>query len=194
MTTEPAPHQPSLFSAAEQRTQITAPQPVESGITADVLQQWKTRICDYQSRIQTMEARQPSLFDQLSDPQAAADQILPFALAQQNFFFFNWPADHHPDSACLYFVIDSVSSLLLYVGETCRANQRWKGVHDCKQYVLNYQALHFRHQIKTAINTAFYWEAPIDTRPRQQLELALIKQWRSPFNKENWRFWGTPFV
>ncbi|MGB3614565.1 MAG: hypothetical protein WBA10_12300, partial [Elainellaceae cyanobacterium] len=152
------------------------------------------RISSYQSRIQPTGTGQTSLFDQLSDPQVTADQIPPFSLAQQNFFFFNWPADRHPDSACLYFVIDSASSLLLYVGETCRANQRWKGVHDCKQYVLNYQALHFRHQIKTAINTAFYWEAPTETRPRQQLELILIKRWRSPFNKENWRFWGTPFV
>ncbi|MEO0409615.1 MAG: GIY-YIG nuclease family protein, partial [Cyanobacteria bacterium P01_A01_bin.135] len=120
--------------------------------------------------------------------------IAPFALAQQNFFFFNWPADRHPDSACLYFVIDTTANLLLYVGETCRANQRWKGVHDCKQYVLNYQALHFQHQLPTTVNTAFYWEAPVQTRPRQRLELSLIKRWRSPFNKENWRFWGTPFV
>jgi len=32
------------------------------------------------------------------------------------------------------------------------------------------------------------------TRPRQQLEKSLIAKWRSPFNKENWNFWGTPFV
>jgi hypothetical protein len=29
--------------------------------------------------------------------------------------------------ACLYFNIDSAASLVLYVGETCRSNKRWKG-------------------------------------------------------------------
>ncbi|MEO1211419.1 MAG: GIY-YIG nuclease family protein, partial [Cyanobacteria bacterium J06638_20] len=28
----------------------------------------------------------------------------------------------------------------------------------------------------------------------QHLESALIYRWRSPFNKENWTFWGTPFT
>ncbi|MGF1514056.1 MAG: GIY-YIG nuclease family protein [Elainellaceae cyanobacterium] len=190
MTSKP-PHQPSLFSAAEARACMTAPQPFDSTVTAEALQQWKARIVAYQASVQPAES-QASLFD--SPPQPNPEAIAPFALAQQNFFFFNWPADRHPDSACLYFVIDSASSLLLYVGETCRANQRWKGVHDCKQYVLNYQTLHFRYRLQTAINTAFYWEAPVKTRPRQQLESKLIRRWRSPFNKENWRFWGTPFV
>ncbi len=188
------PHQPSLFTAAEQRACIAAPQAFDAGITAEALQQWKARVVAYQASVEPA-VRQPSLFGEQSQPPTPEPAaIAPFSLAQQNFFFFNWPADRHPDSACLYFVIDSTSSLLLYIGETCRANQRWKGVHDCKQYVLNYQTLHFRHQLPTAINTAFYWEAPIQTRPRQQLESALITRWRSPFNKENWRFWSTPFI
>ena len=186
-----ADHQPSLFTAAEQRAQIHAPKPTGPALTAKALQDWKTRIGHYQARLPAAET-QPSLFD--AAPAVSAEQIAPFSLAQQNFFFFNWPADHHPDSACLYFVIDVTANLLLYVGETCRANQRWKGVHDCKQYVLSYQTLHFQHWIPAAINTAFYWEAPTETRPRQRLESALIQRWRSPFNKENWRFWGTPFV
>jgi hypothetical protein len=24
--------------------------------------------------------------------------------------------------------------------------------------------------------------------------LGLIEKWRSPFNKENWKHWGTPFI
>ena len=188
------PQQPSLFTAAEQRAQISAPKPFESGITAAALQAWKQRIQEYQAGVPAAADHQASLFGSSPEPQQVAAQIAPFALGQQNFFFFNWPADRHPDSACLYFVIDTTTNLLLYIGETCRANQRWKGVHDCKQYVLNYQTLHFQHQIPTAINTVFYWEAPTQTRPRQRLESALIRRWRSPFNKENWRFWGTPFV
>ena len=94
----------------------------------------------------------------------------------------------------LYFVMDVQVPLLLYVGETVKANQRWKGVHDCKRYVLNYRDLHTKYGIETAINTAFYWDIPAEVRSRQQLESALIERWRSPFNKENWSFWGTPFV
>ncbi|MEO0688447.1 MAG: GIY-YIG nuclease family protein, partial [Cyanobacteria bacterium J06649_11] len=45
----------------------------------------------------------------------------------------------------------------------------------------------------TAVNIAFWWDAPDSTRPRQKLELELIQKWRSPFNKENWKLWGQPF-
>jgi hypothetical protein len=136
---------------------------------------------------------QGSLFDTtrtVADPEA----IDPFYLQLYNFFFFEWPASRHPSEPCIYFVIDTTVPLLLYVGETCKANKRWKGVHDCKRYALNYQEAHYRLGIPTTINTAFYWDTPGDVRPRQQLELALILKWRSPFNKENWQFWGTPFV
>lgn len=44
-----------------------------------------------------------------------------------------------------------------------------------------------------AVNAAFWWDAPIDRRTRQELELNLILKWRSPFNKENWERWGQPF-
>ncbi|NER00311.1 MAG: GIY-YIG nuclease family protein [Cyanothece sp. SIO2G6] len=176
------------------------------------LKRWKADVYRYQQRILTEQTvQQPSLLEDLTPDsmidsglvksglankgwEAIADQISPFDLKLHNFFFFQWPADRHPDSACLYFVMDTTASLLLYVGETCRANQRWKGVHDCKQYVLNYQSLHFQHNIPTAINTGFWWDAPTENRPRQQLESLLIRKWRSPFNKENWQFWHTPFV
>ncbi|WP_196602024.1 hypothetical protein [Gloeocapsopsis dulcis] len=48
--------------------------------------------------------------------------------------------------------------------------------------------------MKTAVSIAFWWDAPVKTKPRQQLERALIQKWRSPFNKENWTLWSTPFV
>ncbi|MHC5748952.1 MAG: hypothetical protein ACYTXT_45400 [Nostoc sp.] len=44
-----------------------------------------------------------------------------------------------------------------------------------------------------AVNAAFWWDAPVDRRTRQELELNLILKWRSPFNKENWERWGQPF-
>ncbi len=188
--------QPSLFTAAEQRT-FSPPGPVRSPtleISAECLTQWKDEIHQFQHRVlQTTAEHQPSLFD-LPSAHVDASAINPFALHMQNFFFFQWPSDRHPSDPCIYFVIDTRIPLLLYVGETCKANQRWKGVHDCKQYVLNYQAAHFKHHIPTTINTGFWWETPTETRPRQTLESALIARWRSPFNKENWKFWKTPFV
>ncbi|MEB3229449.1 MAG: GIY-YIG nuclease family protein [Leptolyngbyaceae bacterium] len=201
--------QQSLFSVSEQRsfTPVGPRERPSLEIDPAFLQRWKSDIFRYQQRILTEQTvQQPSLLGGLTaDPntdnelatagwEAIADPIIPFDLELHNFFFFQWPADHHPDSACLYFVMDTTASLLLYVGETCHANQRWKGVHDCKQYVLNYQSLHFQHNIPTSINTGFWWDAPTETPPRQQLESVLIRKWRSPFNKENWKFWNTPFV
>lgn len=198
--------QQSLFSVSEQRTFNPVGPRSEPRLDIDkaFLQRWKQKIHAYQERVLNEQSiQQTSLFSGLESAspeqneachEFSPDHINPFSLDLHNFFFFQWPADRHPDSACLYFVIDTHVPLLLYVGETCHANQRWKGVHGCKQYVLNYQSLHFKHQIPTAINTGFWWDTPSDTRPRQQLESALIYRWRSPFNKENWTFWGTPFI
>ncbi|WP_366933275.1 GIY-YIG nuclease family protein [Nostoc sp. NMS7] len=98
-----------------------------------------------------------------------------------------------PGDACIYFIIDSAASLVLYVGETCCSNKRWKGIHACKDYIASYQDLHYRYGIQTAVNIAFWWNTPTDRRARQELELSLILKWRSPFNKENWERWGQPF-
>jgi hypothetical protein len=91
-------------------------------------------------------------------------------------------------------VIDYELPLLLYVGETIKSGQRWKGEHDCKRYLLNYRQVHYQHQLPSQLGIAFWPHAPTQTRSRQQLELGLIYRWRSPFNKENWEFWGTPFT
>ena len=32
----------------------------------------------------------------------------------------------------------ALAELLLYVGETCQADRRWKGEHDCKSYLAAY--------------------------------------------------------
>lgn len=201
--------QQSLFSVSEQRNfaPVGPHKQPNLAINSPFLKRWKADVYRYQQRILTEQTvQQPSFLEDLtadskidSGPvgkgwEAIADQISPFDLDLHNFFFFQWPADRHPNSACLYFVMDTTASLLLYVGETCRANQRWKGVHGCKQYILNYQSLHFQHNIPTTINTGFWWDAPTEDRPRQRLESLLIRKWRSPFNKENWKFWNTPFV
>jgi hypothetical protein len=159
----------------------------------DCLQGWKKRVFRHQQQVRTnVPEKQAALFDD-SSVRHELDTVDPFSLSLQSLSFWRFPADSSGD-ACLYFVIDNALPLLLYVGETSRSNQRWKGVHDCKRYVENYQSLHYQHQIRTAVCIAFWWNAPVQTRPRQQLEQALIQKWRSPFNQENWSFWSAPFV
>lgn len=160
---------------------------------ASTLQRWKRPIVQYQQQIiQDSQSAQTTLFDRNSS-ETNVEALDPFRLQPQNIEFWRWPA-YEPGLAALYFVIDHELSLLLYVGETSKANQRWKGVHDCKRYVHNYIAAHRIHSLPVSVSIGFWPHAPIATRPRQRLELALIYKWRSPFNKENWRHWGTPFI
>ncbi|MBD2067500.1 GIY-YIG nuclease family protein [Leptolyngbya sp. FACHB-671] len=161
------------------------------------LQSWKQRIFQYQQQVKiSPPTEQGTLFDPgltSSSTQPDPDGINPFNLPQQNTEFWRWKAADQ-GTAALYFVIDYELPILLYVGETVKSNQRWKGVHDCKRYLLNYRQIHYQHQLTSMLGIAFWAEAPVATRPRQRLESALIYKWRSPFNKENWDFWATPFV
>lgn len=162
-------------------------------MTSNSLQEWKAKIFRHQQQVRAnVPVEQITLFD-IAPDHCNPHTIDPFALPLQPMAFWRFPADKY-GSACLYFVIDTAVPLLLYTGETSCSNQRWKGVHDCKRYVENYQSLHYQHGLKTTVNIAFWWNAPVQTRPRQQLEQALIQKWRSPFNKENWSVWSAPFV
>lgn len=156
------------------------------------LVRWKSQIYDYQQRTRESQPVQQVALFEVAPAHCDPDKINPFSLRLSPISFYRLPADSRGD-ACIYFVIDSAAQLLLYVGETCRSNLRWKGIHDCKRYIESYQSLHHQHELSHAVNIAFWWDAPVDTRPRQQLELALIQKWRSPFNKESWKLWGQPF-
>ena len=165
---------------------------------ADALKRWKTRIFDYQQKVkENQPTTQETLFDLLGlgitpahiDP----NSIDPFSLILQPMSFWRKPT-FDKGQACLYFVIDTAHTpLLLYTGESCQSDQRWKGTHDAKRYIDKYIALHRHHGLSPAVNISFWYDAPVDRKARQQLELALILKWRSPFNKENWQMWGQPF-
>jgi hypothetical protein len=129
----------------------------------------------------------------LSPPEPDPINLNPFALPQQNINFWQYPT-HESGGAALYFVIDYEATLLLYIGETLRSHKRWKGVHDCKRYLSHYRQVHYEHHLVTRLGIGFWGEAPVNTKSRQRLERSLIDRWRSPFNKENWTLWGTPFV
>lgn len=197
---EPIIEQPSLFAGVDSPKVSPSPRRQRANqcleISATTLQEWKQRIFEYQHHVKVnATAEQGSLFDVGVSNSTAIDpeEIDPFTLPQQNTQFWRWKASDH-GVAALYFVIDYELPILLYVGETVKSNQRWKGEHDCKRYLLNYRQAHYQHQLPSLLGIAFWSQAPTETRPRQQLESALIYKWRSPFNKENWIFWGTPFT
>ncbi len=162
------------------------------------LQVWKQRIIRFQTKLQASQpAQQGSLFDEgaIASP-PSADSIDPFSLRRQNTEFWRWQFDD-VGVAAMYFVIDyglENTPLLLYIGETVKSNQRWKGVHDCKRYLTNYRQSHFENGLESELGIAFWPHAPAERQLRQKLESDLIYRWRSPFNKQNWRFWNTPFV
>lgn len=164
-------------------------------MSAEALVAWKIRIIDFQQAVEYCPApAQGDLFGaELASTDPDPESIHPFELPQRNINFWQAPSDE-AGGAALYFVIDYDAMLLLYVGETLQSNQRWKGVHDCKRYLANYRQAHYEHDLPTRLGIGFWPHAPQATRSRQRLESALIKKWRSPFNKENWTYWGTPFV
>ncbi|MEA5621186.1 GIY-YIG nuclease family protein [Cronbergia sp. UHCC 0137] len=177
----------SLFSATEYKN-LNNQKPV---MDAEFLQQWKSRVLTYQQRIRNTEApQQVSLFD-LAASHCDPERIDPFKLYLQSMAFYRMPDNY--GQAAIYFVIDSDAEILLYIGETSQSNKRWKNTHDCKEYIGSYQELNHRYEIKTAVNIGFWWDAPVERKPRQALEQALIQKWKSPFNKEMWELWGQPF-
>ncbi|MGP1375204.1 MAG: GIY-YIG nuclease family protein [Almyronema sp.] len=190
------PQQPSLLSyAADQAARLSSYANAHPGLTlsAAELDTWKQRIFRFQQQVQPATAPvQIDLFEPAAIA-AGAENLDPFGLRPQNVEFWRWQFDDL-GVAALYFVVDAELPILLYVGETVKSNQRWKGVHDCKRYILNYVSCHNQLGLPTAVNIGFWCNAPEDRKARQQLERDLIYQWRSPFNKENWQHWATPFV
>ena len=80
------------------------------------------------------------------------------------------------------------------MGETGRADRRWKGDHDCKAYLAAYgEALH-GGDLSARLSIRFWSDAPEQVRPRRALEQALIRRWLPPFNKETRERWATPFT
>ena len=159
---------------------------------ADALSAWKSRIFDYQKLLRhSPPPQQTTLFD-LIPTHCDPESIDPFGLRVITMEFWRMPADS-PGQPCIYFVTDQTLPILLYVGESCKSNERWKGIHDCKRYVENYHNLHYKHRLEKAVGIAFWFDTPADRTARLDLELSLIKRWRTPFNKENWQMWGQPF-
>jgi hypothetical protein len=131
------------------------------------------------------------------DPAAAAAGLDPLALAPQSLSFWRWPTAPH-QGAALYLVIDRPADpappLLLYVGETGRADRRWKGDHDCKAYLAAYGEALAAADLPARLSIRFWLDVPAAIGPRRALEQALIRRWLPPFNKETRGRWTTPFT
>ncbi|MFB6274644.1 MAG: hypothetical protein ABEI32_00655 [Halothece sp.] len=161
----------------------------------DQLIQWKQRIFNHQKDIPyQIPTQQNSLFE--TERISTADKINPFVLELHNWRFYRMPWIN-TKSCCLYFIVDLAWSLVLYIGETKRsAHERWgrNGYnHDCDSYIKSYIQLHRDYKLDVRVAASFYYDVPLETRERKKIESELIHKWRSPFNRENWKWWGQPF-
>lgn len=159
-------------------------------MSKDFLIDWKSRIVEYQQKTWNSAPNcQISLFE--SSDLFNPDRVDPFGLTYQPFEFYRLP--EVGDTNCLYFVVDLMQPLLLYIGETQQTpKKRWLS-HHCRDYTANYLELHHRYKLEVAVNIGFWWDAPPSRKARQAMELTLINKWHSPFNKENWHLYAQPF-
>ena len=177
----PDMRQIDLFS-----TQAGLQPDAELPLTPEVLQAWQQRVLAFQQqqRQQPSTNAQGSLFHQ---PEQTGQPPDPLSLPPQHLQFWRWP-ESLQQGAALYFVIDHSRGdgheLLLYVGETCQADRRWKGEHDCKQYLAAYGEALVRCGLRPRFTIRFWCDAPANARARRRIEQQQIRQWLPPFNKE----------
>ncbi|MCP9808002.1 GIY-YIG nuclease family protein [Cyanobium sp. HWJ4-Hawea] len=198
--------QGDLFAAADtlQPVQI----PGELPLLRHQLLSWQERLLAHQGPLFAGEAAPSSGQGLLFEPGPGnathlASSFSPLGLQPQALSFWRWPQAPQ-QGAALYFVIDRPDSgpataypapaLLLYVGETAKADQRWKGEHDCKSYLAAYQEALQKADLRCQLSIRFWLDVPVAIKPRRCLEQALIQRWLPPFNKETRGRWSTPFT
>ena len=167
-------------------------------IDKNVIKKWQERIIKHQSPIFKSGYKnviQSSLFD--SNSEALNEFFNPINLTPLPLSFWRWPKTMHEGPA-VYFVmdkiIDSDENIILYIGETISAEKRWKGEHDCKNYLSSYSDSLQKANVSTKLNIRFWLDVPIKTKERRKLEQRLIQAWLPPFNKETRGIWATPFT
>jgi len=167
-------------------------------IDKKIIKAWQERIIKHQSPIFKYGHKyinQSSLFE--SSSENLNESFNPIELTPLPLNFWRWPKSMHEGPA-VYFVmdkiIDSNENIILYIGETISAEKRWKGEHDCKNYLSSYcDSLH-KANISTKLSIRFWLDVPIKTKERRKLEQTLIQTWLPPFNKETREIWSTPFT
>ena len=167
-------------------------------INKKVIQEWQEKIIHHQSPIFKSgykNINQPSLFENSSD--RSKETFNPIELSPLPLSFWRWPKTMHQGPA-VYFVMDKITNseenIILYIGETISAEKRWKGEHDCKNYLSSYSDTLQKANITPKLNIRFWLDVPIKTKERRKLEQKLIQTWLPPFNKETRGIWATPFT
>ena len=165
-------------------------------IKSKTIMTWRNRIYNHQSKI--VEENQNNFFQQsLLPDENCVDykKIYPFSLKGLSLNFWRTNQSVHNGPA-MYFVIDTMGSsqIILYIGETNSANKRWKGEHDCKNYLTNYKEALADNNLSNHLEISFFLDVPKDTKLRRRLEQKLIYLWLPPFNKETRDRWSTTFT
>ena len=167
-------------------------------IQKEIIKEWQEKVINHQSpffKSNYKDVTQPSLFESISDE--LNETFNPMQLTPLPLSFWRWPKAMHQGPA-VYFVMDKISNseenIILYIGETISAEKRWKGEHDCKNYLSSYSDSLQKANISTKLNIRFWLDVPINTKKRRKLEQKLIQTWLPPFNKETRGIWATPFT
>ncbi len=167
-------------------------------LSKETILNWQKRISNYQAKLffrSESEAKQFSLFS--TSNQTKENNINPLNLTPLPLSFWRWPNSAHKGPA-IYLVMDKPKELpaplLLYVGETIAADRRWKGVHDCKNYLSAYLEALSYVGLESQLSIRFWMDVPKNTKERRQIEQTMIQKWLPPFNKETRSRWATPFT
>ena len=167
-------------------------------INKKIIKEWQEKIITHQSKIFKYgykDVNQTSLFK--SSSEKLNEPFNPIELTPLPLSFWRWPKPMH-EGAAVYFVmdklVDSDENIILYIGETVSAEKRWKGEHDCKNYLSNYSESLQKANVSTKLTIRFWLDVPIKTKERRRLEQQLIQDWLPPFNKETRGIWATPFT
>ena len=184
-----------LFSS-KTNTSINFQQTNNLEIKGKNLTEWRNRIHNHQFKIsqnsqnKTLQQTILPLKDILNEK-----QIDPFSLQPLSLNFWRTNQNIHNGPA-MYFVIDNMvsSKIILYIGETNSANKRWKGEHDCKNYLMNYKEALARNNLSSHQDIRFFLDVPKEVKLRRKLEQQLIYLWLPPFNKETRNRWSTTFT
>ena len=163
-----------------------------------IIKDWQAKIINHQSPIfksNFKDVTQTSLFKSI--PDKLNETFNPTYLRPLPLNFWKWPKTMHKGPA-VYFVMDQIinsqENIILYIGETISAEKRWKGEHDCKNYLSTYSDTLQKANVTTKLNIRFWLDVPIKTKKRRELEQKLIQTWLPPFNKETRGIWATPFT
>ena len=184
-----------LFSSAID-TSTNLPLSNNLKVRSKTLMTWRNRISDYQSKI--VKDNQNNIFQHSIIPENGNiyhARIHPFSLQGLSLNFWRLNQSVHNGPA-MYFVIDTIGSsqIILYIGETNSANKRWKGEHDCKNYLSNYKEALAYNNLTNQLDIRFFLDVPKEAKSRRRLEQKLIYLWMPPFNKETRDRWSTTFT